>query len=233
MQYISHEILYNIIILWLQKVDVHPKNFLRFFPWRASPPRVTGSSCFIRNASRFPCNWNGTSVSSVSSSKSVAIGSLYSTSASIFLSLVPGDALWAAYGGKSRECFQRRLTLLSAPPSPRVPRIFHSPLIHEPRELNTCALNCRPSASFGSLWIVGPARSIRCIDPLSPLLSRRRIVFRARGQRGQQARGIFFGWKPVSGVVDSKAFEIFNSRLWFSCENLQWKFSARNFKRKI
>lgn len=43
-----------------------------------------------------------------------------------------------------------------------LPEIFHSPLIHEPRELNTCALNCRQALDrFGSRGSIRLRASIR------------------------------------------------------------------------
>lgn len=153
------------------------QRILRLFPWHASPP----------------CNWKlvlhsnfpviGTvRPSSVSSSKSAGLYSIFSS---------PGDALWAAYlGGQKSRMFSTTTHAFVRPSVSAcfvLPEIFHSPLIHELcRELNTCALNCRPCASFGSLWIVGgKVHPVPCIDPLLALLSRRRrrIVFRARIKR--------------------------------------------------
>lgn len=189
---------------------------------------MTGSSCFIRNASRFPCNWNGTSVSSVSSSKSVAIGSFIPPRLPSSCLLSPGthcERLTVAkvanvFNDDSRFCPPLRLLVL------RVPRIFHSPLIHEPRELNTCALNCRPSASFGSLWIVGPSGSVHR-SAFAAIVEEEDRVSGSWTKRTTTSSWNFLRLKFSFGCRDSKAFEICNSQLWFS-----WK-SSVNFQRGI
>lgn len=70
----------------------------------------------------------------------------------IVSSLLRGGAKVAnVFNDDSRFC----LSLL-------LPEIFHSPLIHESRELNTCALNCRQALDrFGSRGSIRLRASIR------------------------------------------------------------------------
>lgn len=132
--------------------------------------RVIGSSCFIRNAWRFPCNWNDTAI--------------VEESVAFILSRLPSSCLLSPgthceqliyRGAKVANVFNDGSTLLSAPScSQNFSFAFdtRAPLC---RELNTCALNCRPCLQaldrFGS-W--GKVHPVPCIDPLLALLSRRR-----------------------------------------------------------
>lgn len=72
----------------------------------------------------------------------------------IVSSLLRGGAKVAnVFNDDSRFCPLLRLLL---------PEIFHSPLIHESRELNTCALNCRQALDrFGSRGSIRLRASIR------------------------------------------------------------------------